>query len=221
MNPFLAKSNTLRLKSAVFLGMNHRNTFTFNLKFYITMALTPSNMLPLGTKAPDFTLFDTVSGNDLSLQQLKGKKGTVIMFICNHCPFVVYVNPEISKIAKDYADEDIAFIAISSNDIVNYPQDAPHLMKKVAEDEGYTFPYLYDETQNVAKAYDAACTPDFYIFDQSLNLVYRGQLDDSRPGNKIALSGQDLRSALNHLIEGSIQETIQKPSIGCNIKWKN
>ncbi len=183
------------------------------------MARTPSNMLPLGTEAPDFKLFDTVSEQIMGLVELKGIKGTVVMFICNHCPFVIHVNQEISKLAKEYQKKGIAFIAISSNDVNNYPQDAPHLMKKVAKNENYTFPYLYDETQEVAKAYDAACTPDFYLFDTDLALVYRGQLDDSRPGNGIPLSGRDLRNAMDALLEEREINSNQKPSIGCNIKW--
>jgi thiol-disulfide isomerase/thioredoxin len=148
------------------------------------MARTPSNMLPLGTKAPDFKLIDTVSDQILSLDKVKGHKGTVIMFICNHCPFVKHVNSMVSQLAKEYISKGIGFVAISSNDVENYPDDAPHLMKQLAQEEGFDFPYLYDEDQQVAKAYDAACTPDFYLFDKNLNLVYRGQLDDSRPENE-------------------------------------
>ncbi|MEO9513910.1 MAG: thioredoxin family protein [Flavobacteriaceae bacterium] len=184
------------------------------------MARTPSKMLPLGTKAPDFDLINTVTNTKVSLQEVKGEQGTVIMFICNHCPFVIHVNAEISKLGKEYKEKGIDFIAISSNDIENYPQDAPHLMKEKAKIEDYSFPYLYDETQEVAKAYDAACTPDFYLFDKGLKLVYRGQLDDSRPGNGIALTGTDLRNAMDALLEGKAIRMEQKPSIGCNIKWK-
>ena len=184
------------------------------------MARTPSTMLPLGTTAPDFNLLDTVSNANLELQELKGAKGTVIMFICNHCPFVIHVNPEIVKLGKAYQDKGIGFIAISSNDVENYPQDAPHLMTEIAEKEDYPFPYLYDETQEIAKAYHAACTPDFYLFDGNLKLVYRGQLDDSRPGNGLLLTGEDLRNAITSLLEGSAITENQKPSIGCNIKWK-
>lgn len=184
------------------------------------MANTPSNMLPLGTQAPEFKLLDTASGKSLSLKELKGTKATVIMFICNHCPFVIHVNPEIKRLANIYEELGIAFIAISSNDVENYPQDGPELMKKTAQDEGYTFPYLYDENQVVAKAYDAACTPDFYLFNNELKLVYRGQLDDSRPGNDIPLNGMDLRNAIDALLNGEIIDPTQKPSIGCNIKWK-
>ncbi len=177
-------------------------------------------MLPLGTVAPAFSLIDAVSQKKLSLDAMKGDKGTVIMFICNHCPFVVHVNPEISRLAKAYQSKGIGFIAISSNDIINYPDDAPELMKLKAKEADYTFPYLYDETQEVAKAYDAACTPDFYLFDEHLKLVYRGQLDDSRPGNDIPLSGIDLRNAIDALLNKEAINPIQKPSIGCNIKWK-
>ncbi len=183
------------------------------------MARTPSNMLALGTKAPDFSLFDTISGQTLSLDELRGRKGTVIMFICNHCPFVIHVNPELAKLGNEYQKKGIGFIAISSNDIKNYPQDAPHLMTETAKREGYSFPYLYDETQEVAKAYDAACTPDFYLFDANLDLVYRGQLDDSRPGNGLPLNGKDLRNAMNALLAQEPIPDNQKPSIGCNIKW--
>jgi len=184
------------------------------------MAQTPSNMLPLETVAPDFSLLDTISGTIKNLQDLKGLNGTVIMFICNHCPFVKHVNTEISQMARDYKDYGITFIAISSNDVVNYPQDGPELMTENAKLEGYIFPYLYDETQEVARAYDAACTPDFYLFDSSLKLSYRGQLDDSRPGNGIPVTGTDLRNAINSIIEGTAIKALQKPSIGCNIKWK-
>ena len=185
------------------------------------MANTHSNMLPLGTQAPAFSLFDTVSGNNLSLDQLKGNQATVIMFICNHCPFVIHVNPEIVSIANSYTKKGISFIAISSNDAINYPQDSPENMTIHAKNEAYPFPYLYDETQDIAKAYDAACTPEFYVFNTNLKLIYRGQLDDSRPQNNIAATGKDLRHALDCLIENKDNATFQKPSIGCNIKWKN
>ncbi|NNC61461.1 MAG: thioredoxin family protein [Flavobacteriaceae bacterium] len=184
------------------------------------MARTPSNMLPLGTKAPSFKLIDTISDTTLGLDDVKGEKGTVVMFICNHCPFVKHVNHQLVLLAREYMDKDIGFVAISSNDVENYPQDSPDLMKENAREEGYPFPYLYDATQAVARAYDAACTPDFYLFDSQLNLVYRGQLDDSRPGNGIAVTGKDLRKALDNLVAGEPQAEDQKPSIGCNIKWK-
>ncbi|MFI1745850.1 thioredoxin family protein [Thalassobellus sediminis] len=184
------------------------------------MANTPSNMIPLGTQAPDFNLLDTVSDSILSLQQLKGSTGTVIMFICNHCPFVIHINSKIVEIANDYRLKGIQFIAISSNDVVNYPQDSPEKMKVLAKNEGYPFPYLYDQYQEVAKAYDAACTPDLYLFNKELKLIYRGQLDDSRPGNGLPVTGNDLKHALDCIIEDKENTAIQKPSIGCNIKWK-
>ncbi len=184
------------------------------------MAETPSTMLPLGTVAPDFNLLDTVSDRNLTLDELKSTVATVIMFICNHCPFVKHVNEELVRLARDYQPRNVSFIAVSSNDVENYPQDGPELMKKTAMDVGYTFPYLYDETQQVAKAYQAACTPDFYLFGPDLKLVYRGQLDGSRPGNNIPVSGEDLRQALDCLIAGEEVPGDQLPSIGCNIKWK-
>jgi peroxiredoxin len=184
------------------------------------MAVTPSNMIPLGTVAPDFKLPDTVSGNTYSLQQLRGDKATVIMFICNHCPYVVHVNSEIIRLANDYMPKGVKFIAISANDAVAYPDDAPDKMKELAGRLGYPFPYLFDESQEIAKAYDAACTPDFYIFDKELKLVYRGQLDDSRPSTKLPLTGKDMREALDNLLSGKEIATLQRPSIGCNIKWK-
>ncbi|MFK8101622.1 MAG: thioredoxin family protein [Saprospiraceae bacterium] len=184
------------------------------------MSLTQSNMLPLGTVAPDFTLLDTVSGKEVNLKELSSTRATVIMFICNHCPYVIHVNEEIVQLAKDYQAAGVAFIAISSNDVVNYPADSPDKMTKLAKEEGYTFPYLYDETQLVAKAYDAACTPDFYVFDGELRLAYRGQLDGSRPNSGIPLTGEDLRSALDAVLLGRPVTSQQRPSAGCNIKWK-
>lgn len=184
------------------------------------MSLTPSNMLPLGTKAPEFNLKNTVDDTIVSLNEVKGINGTVIMFICNHCPFVKHVNSEISQLAKDYISKGINCIAISSNDVENYPQDNPTKMKENAIEQDFIFPYLYDETQDIAKAYDAACTPDFYIFDSKLKLVYRGQLDNSRPGNEIPVTGKDLRHAIDSLLNNESQSEVQKPSIGCNIKWK-
>ena len=184
------------------------------------MSLTPSNMLPLGTQAPNFNLPDTVSGENYSLNELKGLNATVILFICNHCPFVKHVNSEIAQLAMDYKSKGVNLIAISSNDAENYPEDAPDLMKQNAIDNNFKFPYLYDQTQEVAKAYDAACTPDTYVFDSQLKLVYRGQLDDSRPGNNIPLTGEDVRHALDCVLEQKENTKPQKPSIGCNIKWK-
>eukprot|EP01089_Gocevia_fonbrunei_P012382 TRINITY_DN291_c0_g1_i1.p1 TRINITY_DN291_c0_g1~~TRINITY_DN291_c0_g1_i1.p1 ORF type:complete len:236 (+),score=33.40 TRINITY_DN291_c0_g1_i1:104-811(+) len=163
---------------------------------------------------------DTTLDKQKSLQDLKGTKGTVIMFICNHCPFVKHLNADIVKTAMEYQPKDISFIAISSNDVENYPQDAPHLMKLISMEQKYTFPYLYDESQDVAKAYDAACTPDFYLFDANLKLVYRGQFDNSRPGNGIPVTGEDLKTAMDALLAGKEINEKQKPSMGCNIKWK-
>lgn len=177
-------------------------------------------MLPLGTKAPYFDLIDAVSDKRFHLNELKGKKGTVIVFICNHCPYVIHINPMLTKVALKYQKKEISFIAISSNDIENYPQDAPNLMKQVALKEKYPFVYLFDNTQEVAKAYNAACTPDIYLFDEDLKLVYRGQLDDSRPENTKPLTGSDLKNAIDSLLNKVPITKAQKPSIGCNIKWK-
>ncbi|NIK92579.1 thioredoxin family protein [Mangrovimonas sp. CR14] len=185
------------------------------------MANTPSNMLPLGTKAPEFTLRDVVSNDEISLDNAKGLKGTLIMFICNHCPFVKHVNEQISLLAKDYKSKGIACVAISSNDVENYPQDGPDEMKANAIEQDFIFPYLYDQTQEVARNYNAACTPDFFLFDDQLTLVYRGQLDDSRPGNGVPVTGKDLRHAMDCLLENETNTWDQKPSIGCNIKWKS
>ena len=184
------------------------------------MARTLSNMLALGTTAPDFNLPDTVSGNMLSLNDLKSDKATVVMFICNHCPYVIHINQALVKLVSEYKAKGVSFVGISSNDVENYPQDGPDKMKEHAEDVGYSFPYLYDESQDVAKAYDAACTPDFYVFDKDLNLVYRGQIDGSRPGSGIPVTGHDLREALDAVISGQPAPSLQKPSMGCNIKWK-
>ena len=184
------------------------------------MALTESNMLPLGTKAPDFTLPDTVSDELCSLEDLKSDKTTVIMFICNHCPYVLHVNAEMVNLANEYIEKGVSFIAISSNDVARYPDDAPDKMKETALNEGYPFPYLYDESQEVAKAYDAACTPDFYVFDARMKLVYRGRLDNSRPKTEIPLSGADLRAAIDAVLAGLPASEKQYPSAGCNIKWK-
>lgn len=184
------------------------------------MARTASKMIPLGTKAPDFKLPDVISKNLYSLEDLRGEKGTLIMFICNHCPFVKHVNKEIVRLANDYKNKGVGFAAIMSNDIINYPQDNPQRMEEVARKEGYTFPYLFDENQQVANDYSAACTPDFFLFDADLKLVYRGQLDDSRPGNEVPVDGHDLRNALDALLENRKIPSEQKPSIGCGIKWK-
>lgn len=177
-------------------------------------------MLPLGTKAPDFTLYDTVSEKILRLDTLKSDKATVIFFICNHCPFVQHINAALVALANDYQKKDVQFIAINSNDIEKYPEDSPERMQETARKLNYPFPYLFDATQEIAKAYQAACTPDFYIFDKELICVYRGQLDDSRPGNDIPVTGKDIREALDCILADISVSSVQKPSIGCNIKWK-
>jgi len=184
------------------------------------MARTPSNMMPLGTIAPDFTLPNTVTGDTVTLSDLKSDIATVIMFICNHCPYVKHVQGELVKLANDYQAKGVSFIAISANDVVNYPEDSPEKMKIVAQQLGGSIPYLYDETQEVAKVYQAACTPDFYIFDKDLKCVYRGQLDDARPKNNTPVTGKDIRAALDAILTGQAVNPDQKPSIGCNIKWK-
>ncbi|MDQ6469111.1 thioredoxin family protein [Flavobacterium sp. LHD-80] len=184
------------------------------------MARTPSNMIPLGTIAPEFYLKDTNSNNTYSFEDLKGSKGTLVIFMCNHCPFVLHVIKEIVMIANDYRVQGLGIVAISSNDIEKYPEDSPEMMTDFAFKNKIDFPYLFDETQEIAKAYDAACTPDFFLFDSQNKLFYRGQLDDSRPGNGIPLSGSDLRGAIDALIYNRTLSEIQKPSIGCNIKWK-
>ncbi len=192
------------------------------------MAFTESNMLPLGTKAPNFNLPDTVSGRVLSLDDVKSDVATVIMFLCNHCPYVIHINPTLVALAHDYQPKGVSFVGISSNDAVKYPQDGPENMKILADTEGYTFPYLYDETQDVAKSYDAACTPDFYVFDGAMQLVYRGRIDGSRPKNDVPATGSDLRVVLDAILmahpdkvgrESEIPSK-QYPSGGCNIKWK-
>lgn len=178
-------------------------------------------MASLGTKAPGFQLPDTVSGEIKSLQELKGSVATIIMFLCNHCPFVIHVNEGLVKLANDYRETGIAFIAISSNDADAYPEDGPEKMKATALSENYPFPYLYDETQETAKQYEATCTPDFFVYNGDLELVYRGQLDASRPGNDIPVTGKDIRNVLDCLISGEPVPAEQQPSIGCSIKWKN
>ena len=184
------------------------------------MALTPSNIFEKGKEAPDFSLPDTVSGKTLSLKDIKGKKGTIVMFICNHCPFVIHVNKELVNLATEYKSRGFGFVAISSNDVERYPMDSPGRMKKQAAKLHYPFPYLYDESQEVAKAYDAACTPDFYVFDKNLKSIYHGQLDDSRPGNGKPLTGKSIRLVLETILSKRLYDGEEKPSIGCSIKWK-
>lgn len=184
------------------------------------MALTPTTSIPLGFKAPDFSLPNVVTGKTITYQDVAGEKGTLVMFICNHCPFVIHIQHELVKLVNDYLPKGIGFVAISANDVVNYPQDGPTEMKKLAEKLKFPFPYCYDETQEVAKAYDAACTPDFSLFNQNNNCVYRGQLDDARPGNNIPVTGNTLRAVLDDMLAGKKITDNQKPSVGCNIKWK-
>lgn len=184
------------------------------------MAETPTTQIPLGFKAPDFKLPDTISDKELTFSDIRGEKGTMVVFICNHCPYVIHVIHEIVNIAKEYIPKGIGFAAISSNDVENYPQDAPDKMKEHAEKWGFPFPYLYDASQEVAKAYQAACTPDYNLFDGENLCVYRGQLDDSRPKNDAPVDGKDLRAALESLLNDVDISKNQKPSTGCNIKWK-
>lgn len=188
------------------------------------MAAVPSTMLPLGTPAPGFSLPDAVTGRTFTLDSFREARALVVMFICNHCPFVKHVRQEIARVARDYAPRGVAFVGINSNDVEKYPDDAPPKMKQEALEAGYAFPYLFDESQAVAKAYRAACTPDFYVFDGQRRLVYRGQLDDSRPPGRsttpVAVTGKDLRAALDAVLAGRPVPADQKPSIGCSIKWK-
>ena len=184
------------------------------------MALTASSMLPLGTRTPAFALPDAVSGKTIRLDDVKGASATVVMFICNHCPYVKHVNPELVRLARDYGKRGVGFVAISSNDVKSHPQDAPEKMKQVAREQGYPFPYLYDETQAVAKSYQAECTPDFFVVDRNQHLIYRGRLDESSPGNGKPLTGADLREALEAVLNDKPVNRDQQPSMGCNIKWK-
>jgi peroxiredoxin len=181
---------------------------------------TSSSMLPLGSKAPDFTLYDVCADQKVSLKSLTSPIATVIMFICNHCPYVKHIQNKLIEIAKNYQSKDIAFIAISSNDIMAYPQDGPEEMRTTALSHQFSFPYLYDETQEAAKAYHAACTPDFFVFDRELFCVYRGRFDDSTPGNQKPVTGKDLCTALDNILTGLPIQSEQKASVGCNIKWK-
>lgn len=184
------------------------------------MALTPSTMLALGTQAPDFSLPDVVSGRTISLKDFTEKKALLVMFICRHCPYVQHVKKELARLGKDYTNKDVGIVAISSNDAARYADDAPEELKEMAGQLGFGFPFCYDESQEVAKAYTAACTPDFFLFDRDRRLVYRGQLDDSRPGNFKRLTGHDLRAAMDAVLEDRPVDSDQKPSVGCNIKWK-
>lgn len=183
------------------------------------MAKTPSAMLPLGTQAPAFSLTDVISGTPIRLDKAAGETATVIFFICNHCPYVKHVIDELPRLAKDYMSKGVSFIAINSNDVIQYPDDSPENMKQFADEHQFPFVYLFDETQEVAMAYQAKCTPDFYVFDDKLQLVYRGQLDDSRLGNSIKTNGKSIRDALDCLIHHQPISAEQKPSLGCSIKW--
>lgn len=184
------------------------------------MVLTASTMLSLGTQAPEFSLSDVVTGQTVSLASFAHKKGLLVMFICNHCPYVIHIKEELRRLSDDYAGSDIGIVAISSNDAAAYPEDAPAKLRQMALDLDFKFPLCLDETQAVAKRYTAACTPDFFLFDKENKLVYRGQLDDSRPGNNKPLTGADLRAAMNALQNDQPVSPEQKPSAGCNIKWK-
>lgn len=179
-----------------------------------------SNMVPLGTIAPDFDLPDTVTGKIIRLSFIKSDIATVIMFLCNHCPYVIHIKDVLAKVATEYQQKGISFVGISSNDIQKYPEDSPEKMKVFADEAGFSFPYCYDESQETARAYDAACTPDFYVFNNTMELVYRGQFDDARPSKDISVTGSDLRNVLDNLISGGEVSQEQKPSMGCSIKWK-
>jgi len=184
------------------------------------MAAVNSTMLELGTKAPSFSLMDTVSGNKVTLDTFEDGRGLLVIFISNHCPYVKLIKKELARYAYDYQEQGVNVVAICSNDVDNYPDDSPEKMKEDAHTYGYTFPYLYDESQEVAKSYKAACTPDLFLFDENVELYYRGQFDDSRPGNGKTPTGKDLREATDLLLNGEKPPKIQTPSIGCNIKWK-
>jgi len=184
------------------------------------MAAVNSTMLPLGTVAPTFSLPDTITGKIVSLSDFKGRPALLVMFICNHCPFVKHIQTGMVQLARDVQARGVGVVAVSSNDVESYPQDGPQPMKAEALAAGYTFPYLLDESQTVAKAYCAACTPDFFLFDRDLRLVYRGQMDDARRGNTLPVTGADLRAAVDATLAGRAVSPVQKPSIGCNIKWK-
>jgi peroxiredoxin len=184
------------------------------------MSLTETISIPLGFKAPEFNLLDTISGEMLSLNDIKGKHGTVVMFICNHCPYVIHIREKLIELALEYQPQGIQFIAISSNDVINYPDDSPEKMRSLAMEMSFPFPYLFDETQDVAKAYHAACTPDFNLFDSNLKCTYRGRLDDSSPGNGRPVTGKELRAAMDSLLQSEPLVDVQIPSMGCNIKWR-
>lgn len=184
------------------------------------MPQVESAMLPLNTAAPNFTLSDVTSGKTMSLEDVRGERGLLVMFICRHCPFVKHLEHGLAQLGRDYAKEPIGIVAISSNDAITYPEDAPASLREQARSMQFTFPYLYDEGQETARAYDATCTPDFFLFDKALRLVYRGQFDGSRPGNGVAVTGQDLRQAIDAVLQGKQVPAEQRPSVGCSIKWR-
>jgi len=184
------------------------------------MVLTPSTMLELGTKALDFALPDVVTGKTISLDTFSGSRAFLVIFLCRHCPYVQHVREELAKLGRDYFDQSVGIVAISANDAANYPDDRPESLNEFTVELGLNYPLCYDESQNTAKAYTAACTPDFFLYDDRRKLVYRGQLDDSRPGNNIPVTGRDLRAALDAVLAGNPVSSQQKPSLGCNIKWK-
>lgn len=185
------------------------------------MAETPTNQIPLGFTAPDFELPDVITGTRLTLAELRGRDATVIVFICNHCPYVLHIIDELVKVGNEFKPKGVSFVMISSNDVESYPQDSPEKMKEFAREHKFPFPYLYDESQQVALKYDAACTPDFNVFDADMKCVYRGQFDDSRPSNDKPVTGADLRRTLRLILDGQPVPPKQQPSVGCNIKWKN
>lgn len=184
------------------------------------MSLTPSTMLSLGTQAPNFSLTDTVSGETISLDSFQSKKALLVVFTSNHCPYAQHIMPGIIEIADHFEEKGLAVVCISSNDVEQYPEDGPKMMQQLAEKEGYPFPYLFDESQEVAQAYTAACTPDLFLFDTQRQLVYRGRFDDSRPDKQTSLTGNDIKSAITSVLADQEVTTSQKPSVGCNIKWK-
>ncbi len=205
-------------------GVNEHEIYSLRPALPVTytsiMAKTYSTMLALGTQAPDFSITDLVSGRVYTLDTFHDRKALLVMFICRHCPYVVHVQDELARLGRDYLNKNIAIVAISSNDAAAYPEDAPERLKEMAMELGFTFPYGYDATQEMAKRYTAACTPDFFLFDSSRRLVYRGQLDDSRPSNGKPVTGKDLRTAIDAVLSDRPVPTEQKPSMGCNIKWK-
>lgn len=212
-----SKVSALFIKATEEISTHKRKFAPLKIK---SMARTLTTQIPLGFNAPAFELPDTVSGDKKTFEDIRGEKGTLVMFICNHCPYVVHVREELVRLANDYLPKGVGFVAISSNDVENYPDDSPEKMKALAEQMNFPFAYLYDETQEVARAYDAACTPDFGLFDAEGKCVYRGQLDDSRPHSDEPVNGEDMRAALDAMLAGHEIPSPQIPSMGCNIKWK-